>query len=394
MFGLRVPPGHNLRLWLLLGVILASVVTLYIIYPEVVTTIFQSLIRVREKYGVNPWIYGFLWVVVSAFPYWGGFHLFMTGLEIGNKRRQWKGIALNRFGVALAPLYVLVWGHGISLPLLLITQILIPVALTAIFLRRLRDGKWREAQNGLTNRVIHGWHFVVFAAFAIYFRLPPVKAEIARRLARGKGVEVRIATSETDLAAAFALEQRVFEEENYPYEYGQYNEQSTVVTAWLGDQIAGVVRLIGGRAGLLQPFLTDCQVWDERWQRLSLCGQLEELGTAAVDQKFRGLFIAPKLYREAFANLRTRGITHLAIIEEPTRVARLSQLMSLDFIRIGPIGYQPEGYDRWDCGAFVSDLTKTLRIMRWVNPTLHRWFAAPKIASSRTDLPPTKSAPC
>src|SRR5674476_10060 len=70
--------------------------------------------RIKHDYGVNPWVYLFIWGIVAAPAWYIGLHWVFKGLATGQHQLFRRGVILNRFGYAMAPAYVLVEGHGLG----------------------------------------------------------------------------------------------------------------------------------------------------------------------------------------------------------------------------------------------------------------------------------------
>ncbi len=285
---------------------------------------------IQAHYGVNGWIYLFLWWIAAAPLWWYGLHLAITGVEKNNLRRMWAGITLNRIGTLLAPAYILIAGRNLPWVATALV-VLLPVAFSAYFGIRLKDPIWRAKNEKTINFVVTWWHRLVFMAHTalimVLYRL--AIPYIWWQLRRGSEFTIRVAESDWEKESVAALERQVFLDEKYPYPYAQYDSQSVLIGAWDGDQIVGALRLIAG-GPLAPPVLAECDVPDQIWHTAAADGLLEELGTVAVHRGYRGRFVAPRLYRVALASSRARGVTHWALIMEPDRVETLNRKLSIN----------------------------------------------------------------
>jgi hypothetical protein len=195
--------------------------------------------------------------------------------------------------------------------------------------------------------------------------------------------KTRLITDTEELAEALALEQRVWDEENFgsldPYE--KYLTQNRVFAAyhqpffkpWEKPECVGITRLFAGSPEL-PPFIVEMQYFDPevKMQLEEDCatGLAEELGTAAVKPEFRhkgaNLFMWRRAYRDAYI----RGIKKWGVIMEPPRVKAMNRLYSFSFEQVGPaIDYMGDM-----CAPHILNLEEVRQHMETNQPELYDWF--------------------
>ena len=178
-------------------------------------------------------------------------------------------------------------------------------------------------------------------------------------------VEIREVHGE-ELAAALAVEETVFKQQEYPYDYECYNQQSVLLGAFVQGQCVGALRLIA-QTPIAPPVLLDCTVWEpEQWQQLGL--RFEELGTVAVLPEYEKQGIGFMLYASAYGNARLRGVTHWGIVMEPFRVDILNTNFHFTFFEVGDMGYKG-----WDCTPNVMVLLDTERNLFENDPAMYEY---------------------
>ncbi|QQS26820.1 hypothetical protein IPM44_03820 [bacterium] len=180
-------------------------------------------------------------------------------------------------------------------------------------------------------------------------------------------IQVRLVEG-AEREAALAVEEKIFREENYPYDYRQFDDQSRVFGAFDGDICIGALRMIGaGRH--LPPFITDCQLWHpEVPMALFHTGQLEELGTVVVVEASRSANIALELYRAAFQTSRGLGVTHWGIVMEAERTEFLNTAIHTTFEQCGDIGFHD-----WAIPPYIMDLLEFEKNMHDCDPAFYAW---------------------
>lgn len=169
-----------------------------------------------------------------------------------------------------------------------------------------------------------------------------------------------------DLEAALELEKKVFLEEDYPYDYERYNHQSTMFGAFDRGRCVGALRLIT-QAPLEPPVLTDCVIWDrDAWTRLG--GSFEELATHAVESEYRSQGVGLMLMKAAYSSARRRGVTHLAVITEPSNAEFLNNTYHFVCNQIGDVGFKG-----WDCAPYIQVLDDFEASLAGADPRLYSW---------------------
>lgn len=148
--------------------------------------------------------------------------------------------------------------------------------------------------------------------------------------------------SGSELLAAREVEETVFLQQGYPYDYHCYDDQSVMLGAFDGEKCVGVIRLIAQQP-ILPPVLKDCVVWEPRvWQALGSC--FEEVGTVAVLPEYEHSGIGLALYCCAYGSALQRGVTHWGIVMEQDRIDFFNENFFFTFAPIGEVGYKG-----WDC---------------------------------------------
>jgi len=169
--------------------------------------------------------------------------------------------------------------------------------------------------------------------------------------------------------SALAIEQQVFLEEGYPYDYRRYDSQSRVFGAFEGKICVGALRVVS-QAPLLPPVLADCQVWDiAEWQ--SMGETFAELATQAVVQDYRHQMVGLMLIREAYTDARIRGLKALAVITEPANVKYLNEEAHFACRQIGEIGFKG-----WECAPYIHVFDEVETKLAAADPESFNWFTS------------------
>ena len=154
------------------------------------------------------------------------------------------------------------------------------------------------------------------------------------------GLEVKKATTETELQDAIRLEGGVFQQCGFvdTQEYEVYIPQSHFFGGFDGKGCGGMVRLITG-APLLPPVLSLGLVIEEtpeKWRSLASTLKLDEFATIAVEESRRGLDLFLDLVRVSYRDAKERGVTHFGIIMEKERVEALNSFYKFRYRQVGP----------------------------------------------------------
>lgn len=352
--------------------------------------VFDFANTIKETYGVNPWVYLFIWFILAAPPWYLGIYWIFKGLAETDPIRFRRGILLNRFGYALAPAYVLIWGENMGWTKIL--WIVLPLIISWWFYRyRLMNKNWVEKNQGWMSAI--GRFFEVILVLPFKPRLWPKYArvvgrairqtQILLRLLTWSRIKVRLVQPGTDEHERVCeVERAVFEAETYPYDYRKYDTQSYLIGAFDGKKAVGAVRLIGGTPGLLPPILTECKMFNaHQYTQKALEGIFEEIGTVAVLPKYRSQMVSVDLYRAATDCARKRGVIEWGIIEEPERVRQMNDTLHFKFWLEGELGYHG-----WDCAPFVLNIEDTIQNIKQRDKILHRI-----IMRGRVQMPPKAS---
>lgn len=162
--------------------------------------------------------------------------------------------------------------------------------------------------------------------------------------------------------------------------YSEYVKNSRTFAAFKGDQCIGVNRMFHGRENALPPFLADDMPFYDEGERITLAeqtrrGDIEELGTVAVHEDFRGEKVNLRLWRLAYRDARERGVKYWGIIMEPERVEKMNKFHGFTFRQLG----DTVEYQGGDCAAHVMDLEEVDKTMRKQHPIEHFWFVRKNI---------------
>lgn len=314
---------------------------------------------IEETYGVNPWIYLFIWFIAAAPLWYLGIYWAFKGLADSNPKLFRKGVFVNRVGYAMAPAYVLFSGENVGF--VVVFGIVIPIVWSWWFYRKLLDEKYVAKHQGWAKL---GRIFSV--ALSLPFK-PKLWGRYARmassylRLLLWTRIKVRVVSPGTEEYEMVAeVERAVFEEMGYPYSYRLYDDQSYLIGAFDGKKAVGAVRLIGATKDLLPPVITDCKIYHRpAYTAKALEGLFEELGTVAVLPEYRSRMVSMDLYRAATDCARKRGVKEWAIIIEPERAEYMNRRLHFKFWKDGDLGYQG-----WDCAPFVLNIEDTIKNIR------------------------------
>jgi len=187
--------------------------------------------------------------------------------------------------------------------------------------------------------------------------------------------EVTLASNVQHRATLLALEEEIFLESGYGdmTAYEKYIPQSRILGAYRPqiEKPVGVVRLIAGKP-LLPPFFSPVFKVKERkyWESLAAEELLEELGTVAVEKSYRGKGVGSSLYKAAYQDSKSRGITHWVIVMEPWRVWALNIKFHGTFRRVGKVKWYMGGF----CAPHVMILQDVEREMSRKDPATFSWF--------------------
>ncbi len=166
---------------------------------------------------------------------------------------------------------------------------------------------------------------------------------------------------------ALKLEERIFREENYPYDYRRFDEQSRVFAAFIDGACVGVLRVIA-QSPLLPPVLEDCDVWDiGEWQAMG--EKFAELGTQAVLEEYRHSGVGLSLIRAAYVDARLRGLVALAVITEPENVDFLNNTANFACRQIGGVGFKG-----WECAPYIHVFSEVEVKLAAADPGSYAWF--------------------
>lgn len=167
--------------------------------------------------------------------------------------------------------------------------------------------------------------------------------------------------------AALAVEEKVFREEGYPYDYHLYNAQSRVFGAFDGEVCIGALRVVL-QSPLLPPVLADCEVWDlQHWR--SMGAQFAELATQAVEQEYRHQMVGLMLIRAAYTDARINGLTALGLITEPENVEYLNNVVHFACRQVGSIGFKG-----WKCAPYIHVFEEVETKLAAADPASFNWF--------------------
>lgn len=320
---------------------------------------------IEETYGVNPWVYLFIWWIAAAPLWYLGIYWAFKGLADTNPELFRKGVFVNRVGYAMAPLYVILFGDNLGFVVLF--GFAIPIAWSWWFYKyRLLNEEWVEKNRGWMSSL--GRFFEVALKLPFKPKLWPHYARLARkkagelrimlRLVIWTKIKVRIVQPGTaEYEAVAAVEKAVFEELGYPYEYRKYDGQSFLLGAFDGKKAIGALRLIGATKDLLPPVITDCKIKKRgSYSQKALEGLFEELGTVAILREYRSRMVSVDLYRAATDCARKRGVLEWGIIIEPERAQHMNDRLHFGFWQEGDLGFHG-----WDCAPFVLNIEDTLK---------------------------------
>jgi len=194
-----------------------------------------------------------------------------------------------------------------------------------------------------------------------------------------KGVVYGLLTGTGLLSQGAELEQAVWFEHNYGDLVEEGYEPFMATGRTFGAFVNGCCVGIGRVFGHAPPHALPCLSGElpfsdtgvrERLAAAARSGTLEELGTVAVSPQCRRQGVNLRLYRLAYRDAVTRGVTHWAIIMEPERVQRMNQQHAFTFEQLGPAVW----YQGGECAVHVMDLRKVYREMRLRKPVSHFWF--------------------
>jgi hypothetical protein len=198
-----------------------------------------------------------------------------------------------------------------------------------------------------------------------------------------------------DLRKAADLEQMVWTEKSFgdleEEGYLPYIAKSRTFAAFSGDECIGMNRMFVGDETIVPPFLEmekpeemgggPVEYFDEaersKIAEQARAGEVEELGTVAVDMSHRGKGINLRLWRLAYRDAAARGIKSWGIIMEPERVEKLNKHNGFTFKQIS----EAVPYQGGDCAAFIMDLEDVDQSMRKHHPLKHFWFVGKKLAA-------------
>ena len=202
-----------------------------------------------------------------------------------------------------------------------------------------------------------------------------------------KGIKYGRVGDTEQLRQADELEQRVWDEMDYgnleEEGYDKYINSSRTFVAFKDGRCIGMNRMFGAHEGeeaIVPPFLDEeFSYYDEAERELlkkeSLAGDVEELGTVAIDKEFRGKGVNLRLWRLAYRDARERGIKKWGIIMEPERVQRMNEHHGFTFRQIS----EPVWYQGGECAAHIMDLEEVDESMHSQHPLEHYWFAKKSI---------------
>ncbi|MBP9827252.1 hypothetical protein KBC99_02110 [Candidatus Saccharibacteria bacterium] len=180
--------------------------------------------------------------------------------------------------------------------------------------------------------------------------------------------EIQIRLVEGDeREAALAVEEKIFREEGYPYDYHQFNDQSRVFGAFDGGVCIGALRVVS-QTPLVPPVMADCKVWDlQYWQ--SMGDKFAELATQAVEEKYRHQMVGLMLIRAAYTDARLRGLLAMAVITEPENVEYLNNEVHFACRQIGDIGFKG-----WQCAPYIHFFDEVETKLAAADPNSFNWF--------------------
>jgi predicted N-acetyltransferase YhbS len=183
-----------------------------------------------------------------------------------------------------------------------------------------------------------------------------------------------VAFGSSDYDAAEQIEEAVFLQNSYPYNYRAYRHQSHLIGAFMSGECVGALRLIA-TSPVVIPFFHGSVIDDPKtWMGMGSC--FEEVGTIAVLSHLEHQGIGMALYREAWVNARKRGVTHWGIVLEDERVKFFNDVLNFDFHPAGPLGWREPESDRvWgDVGSFVAEIEACERKIAQNDPAEWEWL--------------------
>ncbi len=180
-------------------------------------------------------------------------------------------------------------------------------------------------------------------------------------------IQIRLAEG-AERDAAMLVEEQVFREEGYPYDYQQYEAQSRVFGAFDAGRCVGAVRVITS-GPLLPPFIHHCKLWDTQMcLELFRAGKLEELGTVAVPDDMQKSGISIELYRAAYQSAVRLGVSHWGIVMESERTEFLNGFIHTTFEQCGDVGFRG-----WPIPPYIMSLSDFDANLHENDPALHAW---------------------
>ncbi len=204
-----------------------------------------------------------------------------------------------------------------------------------------------------------------------------------------KGIKYGLLGDGEQLDEAGELEQKVWDEMDYgsleEEGYGPHIEHSRTFAAFSKDgRCIGMNRMFGAHETeeetIVPPFLDEEMPYYDETERESIAeqalrGEVEELGTVAVEKEFRGKSVNLHLWRLAYRDARERGIKSWGIIMEPERVQRMNERHGFRFRQLGEAVW----YQGGACAAHIMDLEEVNQAMQHEHPIEHFWFARKNI---------------
>ncbi len=199
-----------------------------------------------------------------------------------------------------------------------------------------------------------------------------------------QGIEYGLAQSGDEFRLSEELENDVWHKMGYgdinEEGYGDYIKNSRTFVAFKGDKCIGVNRMFNATDTMLPPFLGEKMPFYSEEERDELAdqardGDIEELGTVAVDEAFRGAKVNLRLWRLAYRDARARGIKYWGIIMEPERVEKMNKHHGFTFRQLG----ETVDYQGGECAAHIMNLEEVDQTMKKQHPIEHFWFVRKKI---------------
>lgn len=199
------------------------------------------------------------------------------------------------------------------------------------------------------------------------------------------GINYGIVTNPEEIEKATLFEQKIWDELGYgnleEEGYTDYFSQSQVIAAFEDGECIGMTRMFKD-TDFPPPFIKSMPFYSEE-ERAKLVAmyqnrEIEELGTAAVEKKYRHKDVNTHLWRIAYRDARKRGVQNWGIVMEPDRVERMNENYGFTFRQLGDV----QDYQGGDCAAFIMNLDEVDKSMHDKKFIQHYWFTKLKLRAS------------